>query len=148
MSSKLKLLIGLLAAVLIVGAAGAAVWLNQSSKTAPKASTAVAVPSATEVVKNLQKYVGKTISLKGNIVQQQNDYFVVGLEKDSPGAIKLDFSQSKIDPLQYANVIPKDQKESDVAKQPVPKGPFTVKGRLVQDVPNSAPRLIVESISK
>jgi hypothetical protein len=149
--SKQKLVIVGLAAVCLIGAGAVLINASQSSsktnpttKQAPaKAQAPTTVYSPTDIVKDLGKYEEKTIAVKGMIQEiEANSFFVVGQEA-SPGAIKLDFSQSNLEPKNYANLL---QKNHTTEKSPATKGPFTVTGKATRATKGGPIILLVQSI--
>jgi hypothetical protein len=148
---KQKIILIGIVTVCLVGAGTVLIRTNQSSnKTNPttkqssvKAQTPATVYSPTDVVKDLGKYEGKTIAVRGMIQEiEANSFFVVGQEA-TPGAIKLDFGQSNLDPKNYANLL---QKNRTTEKSPATKGPFTVTGKAARATKGGPIILLVQSI--
>ena len=143
------------AALIVVGGAATAIMLTKqpepntsvdSAKTADpgKSQDQVKEYSPTDIVKQLSQYNNQRLTLKGSINQlPSKEYYVVG-EGNPPGAIKLDFSKSRLDPTKYSNTS-EDVKYTG-GKPPTLKGSFSVTGKLARPATSGPYVLIVESI--
>jgi hypothetical protein len=148
---KLKLFVGLVIILIVIGAVVIvitdknpkdSITITKKTTTANPQSPAITA-SPNDVAKQLGQHNGKVIALKGQIYQISGVYYVVGAGK-TPSAVKLDFSKSNVDPVQYANVPPGGQKAPE-GKTVTTKGDFTVTGQ-VSLPKGSGPVLVVTSI--
>lgn len=163
-----KQLIALGAIVLATnGATAVLITRNNSSgqPTTTKSRDASSTVSATTILKHPSEYANMDILVQGSIIKSADSYFIVGNEKKTPGAIKLDFSKTKLDPKNY--VASSDAQQDQTPKPadptlPAPAAPaaptpnknqvptgkngYTVRGRLAQPDPSRPQVLVVESI--
>lgn len=160
-----KQLIAIIAIVLVTNGITALVLMNDGNNSGKSSATKKITSGTlnpTDVIKQPAPYVNTIVSVKGNLVHSSTgDYFVVGPEKTAPGAVKLDFSKSKLDPSKYVNEVGSGKATTtavpapaDNSKQPQAtpsakitiKGPFTVSGTLTQNATSHAIVLIVDSV--
>jgi len=100
--------------------------------------------SPNDAVKDLQKYKGKEIKVRGMIVETAPDkYSLVSQDQENPGALILDTSKSQTGPKEFISGYV-DQSRRDPSKPPVEAA--TVTGTLVIDA--SGTRLVVQNIEK
>lgn len=87
--------------------------------------------SPTDLIKNFDQYKDKDIQVRGMLIQAgENNYLLVGQEKDQPGAIQADFSGSNIDVSKYvSNYTEKSTSEASLGSGL----PVTVKAKVVSD---------------
>lgn len=110
-----------------------------SSKQEPK-STGTYVPE--DVLQKSAEYKDRIISLKGQAYRINKEFFVVG-SSATPAAVRLDFSKTSLDPLDYATI-------SEETKTPgeayVAKDSFTFTGKYTQTQTNGPFVLVVSSV--
>lgn len=104
----------------------------------------------TDVVKSIEKYTGKEVSLTGYVYKNQDDFYLVETSQLKTSAIKLDFTTNGTAPDQYASTLPTQTTNSATPQESKDnrKGPFKVTGKIVKDPKNNSPTLVVGSINK
>ena len=144
MKKNTKLGLALIIAVLLAGAVYVLAFTGEKTALSGK-KTAVSDKAATatiqEIVKTPAKYSGKDVAVKGKIVLADKDYYISDQEA-KPTAIKLDFSQSSLDPKKYSDApLPPPKPGTQFTPQP----PVTVTGKLDFSQKNAIV-LVVQSI--
>ncbi len=160
-------------AVLLVGAV-INVLLKDSNTKTPAADR---ITTISDIINSPSDIVGKDITLKGQVVElASTGYYLVGQTDKQPtasdpgkpvvGAVKLDFSKSKINPKKYVDcpdqlntpTTPPDTSASPVPAKNPPKIPTeanvptsrlpesTIRGRLTQIKATNQALLVVKSI--
>lgn len=152
------LMLGTLAIVLVAGGVAGGYYIGvkrttsenysiaQKALNKPPEETPASTISPTQVVQKPQDYAGKEIKLYGQVISMpDNKYTVVGLEAKQPGAIILDFGDSKIDPKPF--VANQDIKAGGDEAKPTNTVPVTITGTLVY-ADGAAPKFTVKSIER
>lgn len=147
LNSRLKSLLVIIVLIVVAGGIAAGVVLSNNSKNKKASQAHVKMYSPGDVAPKLPQYIDKKISLKGLIYKVgESDYYVINSE-GTPVGVKLDFSQSKLDPQRYANGgSVAAQQKPEKGKQLETKGPFIVTGKVLQPKPDGPTVLLVESV--
>jgi uncharacterized protein YdeI (BOF family) len=117
---------------------------DTSNKPPANAATNHASQNPTDVVPQLSSLNNQSVTLKGRIQQYTaTDYYIVGDGKQ-PGAIKLDFSKSKVNAADYAN--PTITNDPQTTGKIAAKGPVTVTGKITQPTASGQYVLVVQSV--
>lgn len=155
--SKSSKIILVLVVVIVLGAAAgiaAAIFHKKDSdKNTPVQTTSSQTPVKSNnpkvVLSSIKSYTGQNVTLDGVISKVQNDYYLVGLDKDKPGAIKLDLSKTSVDPTKYiAQTAQSTAPTSPGQKVKVVQPTVSVTGKVYQKNTSSQPTLIVTSIKQ
>jgi hypothetical protein len=129
-------------------------YVKDHSQNSNSSTSKTNSPSLSEVLNNAAAYKNKQLALEGYILQLGYEKPAAKLVKkyylatagNSPQAVLLDLSQTKVDPAKYAGTATTGDAAPPEGTPPPAKKMVTVTGKLVRDKPGETLHFVVKSI--